>query len=367
MFNYFWAANGKYTSNIIEQLSIANNNFNVGDDRICIEDTCLTKNEISQLKELLPGFNIIKRSPILEKLTEYEVRLYLKEILEKINKASNDTEKNDIFNEFFIYGLYDPRSADKLSFNEFYLQSIDDNDLIDFQNILLNLDSIGINNITLPSSIIMQAIETNNIKESNKLIFSLSFNDVQNIGTYIYHLVYNTYTIQLVKLTILGNPKWKIVLYTNNLLNTMYIKQDEIFNEKFKSYLNTIDYYNKNNTIELTEYRYYIDNVRAISLLDGKFNIDIFKSNIFTNFYKKTIDISNLTDDDIMSKIYNPLLFERKSITLLQDEKSYLGYYELHDIYILIEESEEIEIRLIYGKKNSTDNYKWMLVYIKKE
>ena len=367
MSQYLWTANGQFIKkNIIEHLQTNENNFNIKDDQICIDDTCLSKNEISQLKGLLPSFNIIERSSILETLTDYEIKLYLKDIFKKIFLASNDLEKQNILNEYFIYGLYDPKSADKISFNNFLLKKNNNINVIDFQDIYLNIDLMNLKQYSLPENLIIEALKTNNITITDRLILVLSLGDVQNVGIKAYSTIYKNYTIQLIKVNILGESKWRILLFTNNMLESMYIKQDENFNSKFKSSLDIINIFNQRNELILTEFRNYIDNIRAVSLLNGQFNLDVFKNNIFTNFYKKTLDLSNLTDDHIMKKIYNPLLFNKINITLLQDEKNYLGYYELSNSYILLEDSEELELRLIYGKKNSTDIYKWMLVYIKK-
>jgi hypothetical protein len=368
MSEYFWTANGQFIEKkIIEHLSTDGSHFNVKEDQICIDDTCLSKNDISQLKGLLPSFNIIERSSVLELLTEYEIKLYLKEIFKQIFLASTDLDKVGLLDKYFIYGLYDSKSADKISFNEFLLQKSDNINVVDFQDIYLNIDSMNISVSSLPENMIIDAIQTNNIKASDRLVFVLSLGNVQNVGIKYYSIMYKNYVIQLMKLNVLGESRWRIILFTNNMLESIYIKQDEIFNSKFKNSLDIINIFNQRNELKLTEFRNYIDNIRAVSLLNGKFNLDVFKNNIFTNFYKKTLDLSNLTDDHIMKKIYNPLLFNKKDITLLQDQKNYLGYYELHNSYILLEDSEELELRLIYGKKNSTDIYKWMLVYMKKE
>jgi hypothetical protein len=368
MSEYFWTANGHFIEKkIIEHLSTDGSHFNVKEDQICIDETCLSKNDISQLKGLLPSFNIIERSSSLEILTEYEIKLYLKEIFKQLFLASSDIDKIGLLNKYFIYGLYDPKSGDKLSFNNFFLQKNDNVNVIDFQDIYLNVDSMSISVSSLPENMIIEAIKTNNMKASDRLVFVLSLGDVQNLGVKYYAIMYKNYTIQLMKLNILGESIWKFILFTNNMIESMYIKQDEIFNLKFKNSLDIINIFNQRNELKLTEFRNYIDNIRAVSLLDGKFNLDVFKNNIFTNFYKKTLDLTDLIDDHIMKKIYNPVLFDKKNITLLQDEKNHLGYYELHNSYILLENSEELELRLIYGKKNSTDIYKWMLVYMKKE
>ena len=49
MAQYFWAANGNLIKKkVIEQMSTNMSNFNIKDDKICLDETCLSKNEISQ-------------------------------------------------------------------------------------------------------------------------------------------------------------------------------------------------------------------------------------------------------------------------------------------------------------------------------
>ena len=67
-----------------------------------------------------------------------------------------------------------------------------------------------------------------------------------------------------------------------------------------------------------------------------------------------------------MRKVDNPEIFIKMEFENLQDEKIYLGYYQLHAHYISLENNEDYDIKLIYGQKNSTDIFKWMVIYIKK-
>ena len=231
---------------------------------------------------------------------------------------------------------------------------------------------MGIDNFTIASiknsnESILEALETNNIKIDDRLIFNISYTDIQNMGINSYYISYKNYTINLIKATTSSDSGWKILLVTQNLLDSMFIKQDEIFNEKFKNELETLDIINLRNEISLTEFRSYISNLRGVSLLDGIFNLNVFKNGLFVNYYKETIDISDLTDEDIMSKIENPESFDKILFENLEDEKIYLGFYNLHEYYISLEDSDFVEIKLIYGQKNSTDIFKWLLVYIEKE
>lgn len=364
MSNYFWTVDGRYLKkNVIEHMT--GSNFNVSNNSLCIDDICISKDEISELKRLIPGYNILERSAAFDSLTIGECKSFLKKVFSLIVQAGNDTEKNGIFEKYFFTGLYDPKSADILPFSSFYLDP--SRNFIDFQDIYIGIDSFMIASIKNSNESILEALETNNIKIDDRLIFNISYNDVQNMGVNSYYISYKNYTFNLVKITTSAETSWKILLITQNLLNSMYIKQDDVFNEKFKKELETLDIFNQKNELSLTQFRSYVSNLRGVSLLDGKFNLDVFKNSLFVNYYKKTIDISDLTDEDIMAKVEAPESFDKIIFENLQDEKIYLGYYNLHDHYISLENNDKLEIRLIYGQKNSTDISKWMLVYIQKE
>ena len=365
MSNYFWTIDGRYKQiNTIEHLTDGSSHFHVLDDSICIDDMCLDKNEISQLKELLPSFNIIERSSSLDTLTFYECKLLLKNIFISLLDASNDNEKINIFNNYFIYGLHDPKSGDKLSFNSFYLDNV--SNFIDFQDIYLNIDSLDFNMVAMTESMIQNILESSKVQVTDRLIFCLSLADIKNVSINLYSTTFKEYTIQLIKITNNSESKWRIILLTNNLIEAMYIKQDENFNLKFNNELDVINILNQRNDISLTEFRNYVDNLRGVSLSDGIFDLQLFKNNIFIDYYKVSIDLSALTDDIIMQKIYNPDTFDKIEIINLEDEKIFLGYYELFNYYILLENSDDLELKLFYGKKNSTDIYKWMLLYLEK-
>ena len=363
MSNYFWTVDGRYLKkNMIEHMT--GSNFNVTDNSLCIDDICISKDEISELKRLIPGYNILERSAAFDSLTTSECKNYLKKVFSMIINAGNDTEKNGIFEKHFFNGIYDPKSADILPFSSFYLDA--SRNFIDFQDIYLAIDNFAITSVKNSNESVLSALETNNIKVDDRLIFNISYSDVQNLGINSYYISYKNYTFNIVKVTTTSDTGWKILLITQNLLSSMYIKQDEVFNQKFKKELETLDIFNLRNELSLSEFRSYISNLRGVSLLDGKFNLDVFKNSLFVNYYKQTIDISGLTDEDIMAKVENPDSFDKILFENLQDEKIYLGYYNLHDHYISLENTDEVEIRLIYGQKNSTDIFKWMIVYIQK-
>lgn len=358
MSNYLWTANGKFIKrNILEY-------FNVQEDKICIDETCISRDEMSQLKGLLPSFNILEKSRSLDVLTEYEVKLYLKEIFKKVFQAINDLEKEKIFNEYFTYGLTDPKSGDRLAFKNFYLDNI--KKFIDFQDMYLSIETFSFYNFPLPEDYLKESLESGSVTATERTVFCFSLSDIQNIGPNVYGCAFKNYNIQLYKITTNSDSKWRIFLFTDNMLESMYIKQDEVFNEKFKKNLDVLNIYNQRNEVSLTEFREYVDNLRAVSLLKGVFNLEVFKNNLFVSYYKSSLDLKDLTDNDIMNKIYNPYSFDKIEIKALEDEKIYLGYYILHNFYISLEDSVDLDLRLIYGKKNSTDIYKWMLVYIKK-
>ena len=364
MSNYFWTVDGRYLKkNMIEHMT--GTNFNVTDDSLCLDDICISKDEISELKRLIPGYNILERSATFDSLTISESKTFLKKVFSLIIQAGSDTEKNTLFQKYFVNGLYDPKSADILPFYSFYVDP--SRNFIDFQDIYLGIDNFTIASIKNSNESILEALETNNIKIDDRLIFNISYTDIQNMGINSYYISYKNYTINLIKATTSSDSGWKILLVTQNLLDSMFIKQDEIFNEKFKNELETLDIINLRNEISLTEFRSYISNLRGVSLLDGIFNLNVFKNGLFVNYYKETIDISDLTDEDIMSKIENPESFDKILFENLEDEKIYLGFYNLHEYYISLEDSDFVEIKLIYGQKNSTDIFKWLLVYIEKE
>ena len=191
MSNYFWTVDGRYLKkNMIEHMT--GTNFNVTDDSLCLDDICISKDEISELKRLIPGYNILERSATFDSLTISESKTFLKKVFSLIIQAGSDTEKNTLFQKYFVNGLYDPKSADILPFYSFYVDP--SRNFIDFQDIYLGIDNFTIASIKNSNESILEALETNNIKIDDRLIFNISYTDIQNMGINSYYISYKNYT-----------------------------------------------------------------------------------------------------------------------------------------------------------------------------
>ena len=76
MYNFFFTADGRFIkkNNLIESF---NNNFSVSNDQICIDDTCLTKSEITLIKNQISNneIDLINNNP---DLGEVETKIVFK-------------------------------------------------------------------------------------------------------------------------------------------------------------------------------------------------------------------------------------------------------------------------------------------------
>ena len=353
MANYFWSANGTlHKKNMIEH-------FSVRDDSFCIDTICLNKEELIQLKELLPNFNILERSDKLSNLSEYEIQLFIKEIFGKLIEGDEITRKN-LLKKYFVYGLYDSRTAGKLPFLSRYNK-------IDFKDIYLNLDKIKFQEIRIPEDLILDILNRNYFNMSDKIKIYMVNGDVNNIGISSYYTKFNTLDIQLIKVSSLTDDRWRILMYDDALFNDMIKDQNLLFTEKYKMNFENINTINNKTTITITELRTLIENMRKISILDGNFDYKIFKNELLVGYYKKILDLSQLHDDELLNYLYNPTNFKEEIFEDLDEEKENLGFFELSNVYYLMENQERFKMMLIYGKNNSSDINRWFILYYNKE
>ena len=109
MSNYFWTANGNYLKkNIIEKLS---KGFIADDKGFCIDETCLTKEDMILIKEQVSYFSFFN-STINNKdiLTNLEVKRYFTEVFKKIADANKPDANKPILeyiSDYLVYGLND--------------------------------------------------------------------------------------------------------------------------------------------------------------------------------------------------------------------------------------------------------------------
>ena len=109
MHNFIFTATGNFIkkNNIIENFI---NNFSVSNDQICIDDTCLTKSEITLIKNQVTMSEIDKIINDKDSLSSGDIIIYIKDIFNQIKNSNDDHIKSILFDKYLTYGIFDERT-----------------------------------------------------------------------------------------------------------------------------------------------------------------------------------------------------------------------------------------------------------------
>ena len=370
MSNYFWSANGKYIKkNIIESYVDSNNNtsnngFSFSNSTLCIDDICLSKDELYKLKDTISNISILDIIKDKDKLTPTQIINYLKFIFNEIHN-STDNEKINNISKYLAYSMVDKRTNKSFLLNTEYAK-------IDFYNFILGLDDIEIKTFKINESKIKSIISNNIISEelwpnNPERRIKLVNSDIQNISVYLHMFVLNSKGFYLVKVYSI-EPKWILIILDNNLLLDQVEKMKQDYNTVYKNNLDIIKLTNQKDEINPVEFKTYIDNLKEISIENGEFKNDIFIDNLFIKKYIGMLNLSSITDDFFDNNIYSSVKFEKNLFDDILEEKSRLGFYKLSENYYLLDETDSYYIKLIHGMKNMSeiDNFKWQILFFLK-
>ncbi len=358
MSNFFWTANGNYVKkSIYEHL---NNNFSVNDNQFCIQDTCLSKNEMILLKESVTNYNIFQNVNNKDILTIREIKEYLKEIFRIIHSSTGDERKANI-NKYLAFGIKDTKMSNIYKFSDKY-------DEIDFNKLYMAIPDIEIFTEDLSEDVTRQILTTNMILDprDSKKRFIITDNDITNIAARNHYFAYNGLEFWLVK------PKtdvnyWKLIIFWNQLVNDAYINFDTQYKDTYKTNFDSISIINSKETITKIEYMKLLDDLKVVSIKDGIFDYNSFKDNVFIKQYNILLNLGIITKEYFDSIIYESNKFKLSKISdddILTELKSRLGVDFIGSKHYVLDETETYNIRLLRVKYPNNDNFQWQVLYL---
>ena len=363
MSNYFWTANGNYLKkNIIEKLS---KGFIADDKGFCIDETCLTKEDMILIKEQVSYFSFFN-STINNKdiLTNLEVKRYFTEVFKKIADANKPDANKPILeyiSDYLVYGLNDEITNEIINLNVEYSK-------LDFYDFYIKSKNLIINQAEFKEDEIKKILESNRLDLNDKRArYVLVEEDVTAINAYYYITSIDDYTFILLKPKSL-NYTWKILIYSNNIITTIIEEFTTKFNTKYNTEFTRISNINSNDEITKVQYRELIDNYKIISLSQGNNIFEIFKDKIFLKQYNEPLDLSSiLTYEYFNNMFYDPNVFILNTFTddRVAEIKIRLGnsVLNLSNKYYILDTKSGYNINLLRIKYNSLDNWKWQILY----
>ena len=222
MSNYFWTANGNYfKKSIYEHLD----NLTVTNDKICIQDTCLSKDEIIILKESVADYSIFENVNNKDILTEYEVKEYVKEIFRIINSSLDENERKNNIDKYLCHGLKDMKLNSIFKFTDKYNE-------LDFNRFYMAVPELNIQTIDFSEEDVTKIVTSNLIVDprDSKKRFVITDDDIINIAPKYHFFTYDDFEFLLVKAKT-SDYYWKIVIMWDQLVNDAYVGLDDEYME----------------------------------------------------------------------------------------------------------------------------------------
>ena len=369
MSNYFWAANGKFEKiNIIEHMST----FSVDDDKLCIQDTCLTKEEIIMLKESVADYKIFDNVNKKDYLTTKEVKQYVKEIF-RIIYVSKDEGSNNLnylsnINKYLNYGLNDSKTNNDVNLNTEYGN-------YDFVKLNAKMDDVNqINEYKWDENFVSGVMERNRIDfpddKRKRFVILDSGVDILSINPVYYYFTIDNVGYALIKPTSSENVSyWKLLVLDDNIVNKITKDFDDKFAIEYESQIKLINEINGKAELTRVEYLSLLEKLKEISIKDGEFYFDSYKDKLFIKYYRTPFE----NELDIIDEPYFKDNIEfgvnfRKSVisneNKLNELKIRLGVDAVKPTHYILEQTETIDMRLLSVKYKDRNDYQWQILFL---
>jgi hypothetical protein len=340
MYNYFFTANGKFikNNNIIESFT---NNFSVSNDQICIDDTCLTKSEITLIKNQISENDLDKIINEKDFLSNKDVIIYIKDILNQIKNSNDNQYKYNLFNKYLCYGILDDRTNTTFKLDKYYIN-------LDYNKFYENMDNRAIYPVNFSENEVLDIITNNRVDDVNdaRKKYVVINKNLIGVNNNYYYFINEGYVFFLVKLKTDEENRWKIIITSDELIDKISVEIDQEFSLMFKINFDNIVLFNQKSELLKEDLINLMNNYKAISLLNGKYDHNIFRLNMCINYYDKEINLENYDDNYFNENIINSNVFEKKTFPSdkiidlklrMNVEDINLDYYQLNnDLFIYL-------------------------------
>lgn len=302
MKNYLWTADGKFIKkNIIEHLD---DGFYINkDDGLCIDDHCITKNDITFLKQQQGNFRIENDVENKNILSLDEAKIFINYILKTIYNGQNNSQKKDRIKKYLPEGWYDNRTGVFKIISDLYIDTLN----FDFFAAFITSDRFQVATITLPNEYLTEVKNTGRVILMNdqRLIFTLTTKRIQDIVPQIYYVIDQNYSVMLMKIKYNDIFHWKIVIYTNEDIISVQSLFDSNFQANYKNTIAYIKSVSENMTITDIEFKNFIEEMKKLSIINGLYKFNILKDKIFIKNYNNILNLDFIKDSYFEGLIMN--------------------------------------------------------------
>jgi hypothetical protein len=355
MSNFFWTTDGKYIKkDIVEHLS---NGFTINENNLCIDDVCISKDELVLLKQQVTQYSIFDIINKKDILTNEEVKIYMKEVFKKIY-SSEDKIAN--IEKYLAYGIYNNRLGEVIKLSSKYKD-------LDFLKLYYDVDDFRISKTVFSQDEIEHLISNNFYlfpNDSRKYFVLQNGNNIAVSPEYYYVFVNNIlFSIYKIKA---DDYIWKILISIDNIVEEISNEFDDLYVETYTTNFENINSLNSKDEITKIELVNLLDEYKIISITKGEYDFDVFKNNLFIKQFNNPLILNNITEEFIDLNIYN---IENLQLTELNDDqvielKIKMSLFDLKKKYYVLISSDVFSVYLLNVKYNEDTAYKWQILYL---
>jgi hypothetical protein len=355
MSNFFWTTDGKYIKkDIVEHLS---NGFTINENNLCIDDVCISKDELVLLKQQVTQYSIFDIINKKDILTNEEVKIYMKEVFKKIY-SSEDKIAN--IEKYLAYGIYNNRLGEVIKLSSKYKD-------LDFLKLYYDVDDFRISKTVFSQDEIEHLISNNFYlfpNDSRKYFVLQNGNNIAVSPEYYYVFVNNIlFSIYKIKA---DDYIWKILISIDNIVEEISNEFDDLYVETYTTNFENINSLNSKDEITKIELVNLLDEYKIISIMKGEYDFDVFKNNLFIKQFNNPLILNNITEEFIDLNIYN---IENLQLTELNDDqvielKIKMSLFDLKKKYYVLISSDVFSVYLLNVKYNEDTAYKWQILYL---
>ena len=356
MSNFFWTTDGKYIKkDIIEHLS---NGFTINENNLCIDDVCISKDELVLLKQQVTEYSIFDIINKKDILTNEEVKIYMKEVFKKI--YSSEDKKIANIEKYLAYGIYNNRLGEVIKLSSKYKD-------LDFLKFYYDVDDFTINTKAYSQDEIEHLISNNFylFPDDSRKYFVLQNGDNTAVSPEHYFVVANGILFIIYKIRA-EDYIWKILISIESIVEEISNEFDDLYTETYRINFENINSLNSQDEITKIKLVNLLDEYKIISIMKGEYDFDVFKDNLFIKQFNNPLILNNITEEFIDLNIYN---IENIQLTELNDDqvielKIKMSLFDLKKKYYVLISSDVFNIYLLNVKYNQDTAFKWQILYL---
>lgn len=359
MHNFIFTATGDFIkkNNIFENFI---NNFSVSNDQICIDDTCLTKSEITLIKNQVTMSEIDKIINDKDSLSSGDIIIYVKDIFRQIKNSNDDQFKSILFDKYLTYGIFDERSNSVYPLKSNYLE-------MDFESFFQSMDTRAVYSGSFSEKEVTDILENNRIddgQDDRKKYVIIKDNDIIGVNNTYHYFLIDGFIFIVFKIRTDDEYRWRLIIMDENLINKVMLEMDENYLLMFRENFSNIVLINSKDELIRQDFLNLVENYKLISISMGNYDYNILKVNLFINYYDTIIDLENIDEDYFNVNILNSNVFEKREFPSdkVIDLKIKMDLEDISLIYYKLNNELFIYLLKIFSKDN--DDYQWKILVL---